>query len=208
MTEGISVSATVEETLPAIRATLLATVQGASLVKADRAATASREVVTLTETLVRAGLSRDAVSVLGVVTENRIGVARSAAAFRVKIRIDDLTLLEPVVDVVAETRGAALDSLEWGYDDTDARRDARLAAAIQVARRRAHSAATALGVGLGRIRHCEEVSETPGVSFSYTMGAADSVARGAGAALSSPEVAPERTVTTTVRTVWAVADAS
>lgn len=123
------------------------TVKGSSVVSGDQALKKAKEVSQLVEALTNYGLSPDAVHLQGVQIETASGtlLKSSSATYRLKIRCEKLDQFADLLDLIASQKNAALERIEWKYDEDEAR-ERGLLAAIEKAKNRAEKVAASLGV--------------------------------------------------------------
>ncbi len=147
--DTIKVSAFHREEIFASHADLHVTVKGSSVVSGDAAMKKAKEVNQLLEALQKIGVEENAVQLQGVQIETSSGalLKTSSAAYRLKIRCADLNQLAGMLDAVGSQKNAALDYIEWKYDE-DAARERGLLLAAQKAKSKARQVADALGVKL------------------------------------------------------------
>lgn len=109
----------------------------------------AREVSQLVEALTSFGIKEEAVMLLGVHIETASGalLKSSSAAYRLKIRCDDLSQFAGMVDVIAAQKNAALERVTWEYGEDEAR-ERMLTMVIEKAKAKAKKAAASLGVKL------------------------------------------------------------
>ncbi len=144
----ITVQETQDYEVAADRANLFVTIQGTSYFTGDEALKKTREVAQLVADLSAFGLPPDAIFLQSVSAEAHTGTITktSRAKYRLRVHCADLPLLAGVVGVITAQKNAALSLLEWGYPDTDARRDDWLLACIARVNEKADKIAAALGV--------------------------------------------------------------
>lgn len=123
------------------------TVKGSSVVSGDQALKKAKEVSQLVEALTNYGLSPDAVHLQGVQIETASGtlLKSSSATYRLKIRCEKLDQFADLLDLIASQKNAALERIEWKYDEDEAR-ERGLLTAIEKAKNRAEKVAASLGV--------------------------------------------------------------
>ncbi|MBM4428080.1 MAG: DUF541 domain-containing protein [Chloroflexi bacterium] len=147
--DTIKISASHKEEIFAMRADLYVTVKGASLVSGAEAMKKAKEVSQLVEAVTSFGLSPEAVMLQGVRIETASGtlLKSSSAAYRLKIRCQDLGQFAGLVDVIAAQKNASLDRVVWKYDEDEAR-ERMLTLVIEKAKTKAENVAASLGVKL------------------------------------------------------------
>ena len=147
--DTIKISAIHKEEIFADRADLFVTVRGSSLVSGDQAMKKAKEVSQLVEALTGFGLSPEAVQLMGVRIESSSGalLKSSSAAYRLKIKCEELDQFAELIDIIASQKNAALERVEWKYPE-DAAREKGLEVALEKAKARAEKVAASLGVKL------------------------------------------------------------
>jgi len=145
--DTIKISVSHREEISASHADLHVTVKGSSVVSGDQALKKAKEVSQLVEALTNYGLSPDAVHLQGVQIETASGtlLKSSSATYRLKIRCEKLDQFADLLDLIASQKNAALERIEWKYDEDEAR-ERGLLAAIEKAKNRAEKVAASLGV--------------------------------------------------------------
>jgi len=121
--DTIKITASHKEEIFATHADLHVTVKGSSIVSGAEAMKKAKEVTLLLEALSRLGIKDDAFSLQGVHIEGMSGVLlkSSSAAYRLKIRCDDLNQLAEMLDVISSQKNATLERIEWKYSEDEAR---------------------------------------------------------------------------------------
>ena len=147
--DTIKISAAHKEEIFATHANLHVTVKGSSIVNGAEAMKKAKEVTMLLEALIRLGIKEEAFSLQGVHIEGASGVLlkSSSAAYRLKIRCDDLNQLAEMLDVVSSQKNATLEQVEWKYSEDEAR-ERGLSATLEKAKAKAQKVAAALNVKL------------------------------------------------------------
>ncbi len=147
--DTIHVSATVKEEVNATHADLFVTVRGSSVVSGNEALKKAKEVSALVDELTRAGVAAEDVHLQGVYAETSSGVLlkSSSAAYRLRVRCGKLESLPELLDIVASQKNAALERIDWKYDEASVR-ERGLASAMEAAKSKAEKVAAALGVKL------------------------------------------------------------
>jgi uncharacterized protein YggE len=147
--DTIKISASHKDEIFATHADLHVTVKGASIVSGAEAMKKAKEVNGLVEALSSFGVREDAVTLQGVHIETASGalLKSSSAAYRLKIRCDDLGQFAGLVDAIAAQKNALLDRVTWKYDEDEAR-ERMLKLVIEKAKGKAEKVADALGVKL------------------------------------------------------------
>jgi uncharacterized protein YggE len=130
------------------RADLSVTVEGASLFTGSEALKKAREVAQLVSELTASGLPSDAIFLQGISADVQSGTLSkmSRAKYRLRVHCADLSKLADYVGVIALQKNAALNGIEWGYPDNEARHDAWLIACIARVNAKSAQIAAALGV--------------------------------------------------------------
>ena len=125
------------------------TVKGSSVVSGDQALKKAKEVSGLVEALTSFGLSPEAIHLQGVHIETSSGVLlkSSSATYRLKIRCDKLDQLAELLDIIASQKNAALERIEWKYNEDEAR-ERGLMLTMEKAKSKAQKVAASLGVKL------------------------------------------------------------
>lgn len=147
--DTIKVSASHKDEVSAAYADLHVTVKGTSIVSGEEAMKKAKEVNQLVETLTSFGVKNEAIKLQGVRIESAGGalLKSSSAAYRLKIRCDDLEMFAGMLDVIASQKNATLERVEWKYRDEDARA-ALLMIAMEKAKKKAEQVASSLRVKL------------------------------------------------------------
>lgn len=147
--DTIKISASHKEEIFATHADLHVTVKGASIVSGAEAMKKAKEVTQLVEALTSFGIKEEAVTLQGVHFETASGalLKSSSAAYRLKIRCDDLGQFAGMVGVIASQKNASLDRVTWKYDEDEAR-ERMLKMVIEKAKAKADKVAASLGVKL------------------------------------------------------------
>ncbi|MBE0671748.1 MAG: SIMPL domain-containing protein [Anaerolineales bacterium] len=147
--DTIKISTSHKEEIFATHADLHVTVKGASIVSGNEAMKKAKEVSQLVEALTSFGLKSEAVSLQGVHIETASGalLKSSSAVYRLKIHFEDLNRFAEMLDIIASQKNAALERIEWKYNDEEAR-ERGLNAALEKAKIKAQKVAASLGVKL------------------------------------------------------------
>ncbi|MCC7511426.1 MAG: SIMPL domain-containing protein, partial [Anaerolineae bacterium] len=147
--DTIHVSALAKEEINATHANLFVTVRGSSVISGNEALKKAKEVSALVDELTRAGVAAEDVHLQGVYAETSSGVLlkSSSAAYRLRVRCGKLESLPELLDIVASQKNAALERIDWKYDEASAR-ERGLASAMEAAKSKAEKVAAALGVKL------------------------------------------------------------
>ncbi len=147
--DTIKISASHKEEIFATHANLHVTVKGSSIVNGAEAMKKAKEVTLLLEALTRLGIKEEAFSLQGVYIEGTSGVLlkSSSAAYRLKIRCDDLNQLAEMLDVVSSQKNATLEQVEWKYSEDEAC-ERGLNTTLEKAKAKAQKVAAALNVKL------------------------------------------------------------
>jgi uncharacterized protein YggE len=147
--DTIKISTSHKEEISATHADLHVTVKGSSIVGGDQALKKAREVNQLVEAVTSFGIKSEAVTLQGVQIESESGVLlkSSSAIYRLKIRCEDLNHLAGLLDVISSQKNAALERIEWKYDEDQAR-ERGLNIALEKARSKAQKVAATLNVKL------------------------------------------------------------
>ncbi|HEY9773056.1 MAG TPA: SIMPL domain-containing protein [Planktothrix sp.] len=154
--DGITISESFTEDVPATGAMLTVTVKGSSFVSGQSAMRKAREVASLVEGLKAAGLPEEKISVESVKLQASSGpiLKSSSATYTLKLDCDNLEKLDDVLTVVTSAKNISLDELDWQYGDIDDRKNKWINAAITKANSRAKEAASALGVEISGVHKC------------------------------------------------------
>jgi uncharacterized protein YggE len=171
--DTIKISAAHKEEIFATHADLHVTVRGSSIVSGAEAMKKAKEVTLLLEALTKLGVKEDAFSLQGVHIEGTSGVLlkSSSAAYRLKIRCNDLNQLAEMLDAISSQKNATLERIEWKYSEDEAR-ERSLNAALEKAKAKAQKVAAALNVKLlGVYDFIENMfdEETPARMFQPQM---------------------------------------
>ena len=167
MSENILPTITVQETrdyeVAADRANLFVVIEGTSFFTGDEALKKTREVAQLVADLTAFGLPPEAVLLQSVSAEAHTGTITktSRAKYRLRVHCADLPLLPSVVGIITAQKNTKLSLLEWGYPDTDARRDDWLLACIARVNQKADKIAAALGVRILGVAAFTEKRDDP-----------------------------------------------
>ena len=147
--DTIKVSVTEKDEISATHADLYVTVKGSSLVSGSEAMKKAKEVNQLIETLGSFGVKGEAVFLQGVHVEQAGGalLKSSSAAYRLRIRCEDLNQLAGIIEAVSTQKSASLDRVEWKYNEEEAYGKI-LNTAIEKLKKKAEQMAAALGVKL------------------------------------------------------------
>ena len=147
--DSIHVSAMVREEIRATHADLFVTVRGSSLVSGNEALKKAKEVSGLVDELTRFGLGQERVHLQGVQVETSSGVLlkSSSAIYRLRLRCESVDQIPALLDIIATQKNAALERIEWKYDEEPVHARG-LEAAIELAKAKAEKISAALGVKL------------------------------------------------------------
>ncbi|MFN8383570.1 MAG: SIMPL domain-containing protein [Anaerolineales bacterium] len=147
--DTIKITASHKEDISATHADLHVTVKGSSIISGAEAMKKAKEVTLLLEAMSRLGIKDEAFSLQGVHIEGASGMLlkSSSAAYRLKIRCEDLNQLAEMLDVISSQKNAALERIEWKYDEEEAR-ERGLTAAMEKAKDKAQKVAASLNVKL------------------------------------------------------------
>ena len=147
--DTIHITASHREEIFATHADLFVTVRGSSVVSGNEAMKKAREVSALVDELTRAGIATEDVHLQGVHVETSSGVLlkSSSAIYRLRVRCRKLEQLPELLDIVSSQKNAALERIDWKYDEASAR-ERGLRSAMEAAKSKAEKVASALGVQL------------------------------------------------------------
>ena len=147
--DTIKVSSTYKEEIPATHADLHVTVKGSSIVGGNEAMKKAKEVNQLIEALTSFGLKSEAVTLQGIHIETESGVLlkSSSATYRLKIRCEELGQLAGLLDVISSQKNAALEKIEWKYNEDEAR-ERGLSIALEKVKIKAQKIAASFNVKL------------------------------------------------------------
>ena len=147
--DTIKISTSHKEEIFATHADLHVTVKGSSIVSGEEAMKKAKEVTLLLEALSRLGIKEEAFSLQGVHIEGASGMLlkSSSAAYRLKIRCDDLNQLAEMLDVISSQKNTTLERIEWKYNEDEAR-ERGLNEALEKAKAKAQKVAASLSVKL------------------------------------------------------------
>ncbi len=136
--------------IPADRADLHVTVEGASLFTGAEALKKAREVAQLVRDLTDFGLPPSDIYLQGVYADTTTGLLGKTSLARYKLRLHcaDLTRLADLLGIVTGQKNARLNVIEWGYPDDDGLKDGWLGECITRANAKAALVASGLGVRL------------------------------------------------------------
>lgn len=146
----IRVSAMKRQEIPADRADLYVTVEGASLFTGGEALHKAREVAQLVRELTEFGLPTTDIYLQGVFADISSGLLGKTSLARYKLRLHcaDLARLADLLGIVTRQKNARLNVIEWGYPDDDGSKDRWLAECIARANAKAALVVSALNVRL------------------------------------------------------------
>ena len=147
--DTIKVSASHKEEISATYANLHVTVKGSSVFSGDQAMKKAKEVSALVEALTSFGLSPEAIHLQGVHIETSSGalLKSSSATYRLRIRCEKLDQLAELLDIVGTQKNAALERIEWKYNEDEAR-ERGLMVTMEKAKSKAEKVAASLGLKL------------------------------------------------------------
>lgn len=147
--DTIHITTSHREEVNAAYADLFMTVRGSSVVSGNEAMKKAKEVSALVDELTRAGVSAEDLHLQGVHLETSSGVLlkTSSATYRLRARCRKLEKLPELLDILASQKNAALERIDWKYDEESAQARG-LASAIEAARSKAEKVAESLGVKL------------------------------------------------------------
>lgn len=147
--DTIKITASQKEEISATHADLHVTVKGSSIVSGNEAMKKAKEVNQLLEALSQIQVKEEAVKLQGVRVEAASGalLKSSSAVYRLKIRCEDLSMFAGILDVIASQKNAALERVEWKYDEDEVRARV-LGEVIEKAKLKAGRVAASLGVKL------------------------------------------------------------
>jgi uncharacterized protein YggE len=147
--DTIKISTSHKEEISATHADLHVTVKGSSIVSGNEAMKKAKEVNQLVEAVTSFGLKSEAVTLQGVQIESESGMLlkSSSAIYRLKIHCQDLNQLAGLLDVISAQKNAALERIEWKYDEDEVR-ERGLHITLEKARAKAQKVAAALNVKL------------------------------------------------------------
>jgi uncharacterized protein YggE len=147
--DTIHITASHREEINATHADLFVTVRGSSVVSGKEAMKKAKEVSALVDELTRAGVGAEDVHLQGVHVETSSGVLlkSSSAIYRLRVRCRKLEQLPELLDIVSSQKNAALERIDWKYDEASAR-ERGLRSAMEAAKSKAENVASALGVQL------------------------------------------------------------
>lgn len=147
--DTIKISTSHKEEISASHADLHVTVKGSSIVGGDQALKKAREVNQLVEAVAGFGIKSEAVTLQSVQLESESGMLlkSSSAIYRLKIRCQDLNQLAGLLDVISSQKNAALERIEWKYEEEEAR-ERGLNIALEKAKTKAQKVAASLNVKL------------------------------------------------------------
>jgi uncharacterized protein YggE len=147
--DTIKISASHKEEISATHADLHVTVKGSSLFSGDQAMKKAKEVSGLVEALTSFGLSPEAIHLQGVHIETSSGalLKSSSATYRLKVKCEKLDQLAELLDIISSQKNAALERIEWKYNEDEAR-ERGLMVTMEKAKSKAEKVAASLGVKL------------------------------------------------------------
>lgn len=137
------------EEINATHADLFVTVRGSSVFSGNEAMKKAKEVSALVNELTRAGVAAEDIHLQGVHVETSSGrlLKSSSAIYRLRVRCGALEKLPELLDIIAMQKNAALEQMNWKYDEASAR-ERGLRSALEAAKSKAEKVAAALGVQL------------------------------------------------------------
>jgi len=146
----IKVSEAQRHEIPADRADLHVTVEGASLFTGGEALKKAREVAQLVRELTDFGLPVGDIYLQGVFADTSSGLLGKTSLARYKMRLHcaDLARLADLLGIVTGQKNARLNVIEWGYPDDEGLKDRWLGECITRANARAALVAQGLNVRL------------------------------------------------------------
>jgi len=146
----VKVSEARRHEIPADRADLHVTVEGASLFTGGEALKKAREVAQLVRELTDFGLAAGDIYLQGVFADTATGLLGKTSLARYKLRLHcaDLTQLVDLLGIVTGQKNARLNVIEWGYPDDDGLKDQWLGECIARANAKAALIAQGLAVRL------------------------------------------------------------
>ena len=147
--DTIKISTNHKEEISATHADLHVTVKGSSIISGNEAMKKAKEVNQLVEALTSFGIKSEAVTLQGVHIETASGalLKSSSASYRLKIRCEDLNQFAGLLDVISSQKNATIESVEWKYNEDEAR-DRGLNIALEKAKSKAQKVAASLNVKL------------------------------------------------------------
>jgi len=147
--DTIKVSASHKEEISATHADLHVSVKGSSVFSGDQAMKKAKEVSALVEALTSFGLSPEAIHLQGVHIETSSGalLKSSSATYRLKIKCEKLDQLAELLDIISSQKNAALERIEWKYNEDEAR-ERGLMVTMEKAKSKAEKVAASLGLKL------------------------------------------------------------
>lgn len=146
----IKISEARRHEIPADRADLHVTVEGASLFTGGEALKKAREVAQLVRELTNFGLPATHIYLQGVFADTATGLLGKTSLARYKLRLHcaDLAQLADLLGIVTGQKNARLNVIEWGYPDDDGLKDQWLGKCITRANAKAAQIASSLNVRL------------------------------------------------------------
>lgn len=146
----IKISEARRHEIPADRADLHVTVEGASLFTGGEALSKAREVAQLVRELTEFGLPPSDIYLQGVFADTSSGLLgkTSLARYKLRLRCTNLAQLADLLGIVTGQKNARLTFIEWGYPDNDALKDEWLGECMTRANAKAALIAAGLGVRL------------------------------------------------------------
>lgn len=158
----IRISEKQETTLVAHGARLHLVVQGTNFVFGNAALERCAEVKHLVEQLQAAGIPAADFAVKSVVMEVESGLLSKASkgVYNIAVTVNDTALLGQCLGAVAAQKHCKLQTLEWLFDDDDAKIELARSAMAK-AKRKADAMLEAVGYRVGGIRSCSDSYEVP-----------------------------------------------
>lgn len=146
----IKISEARRHEIPADRADLHVTVEGASLFTGGEALKKAREVAQLVRELTDFGQPMTDIHLQGVYADTASGLLGKASVARYKLRLHcaDLAHLADLLGIVTGQKNARLTVIEWGYPDDEGLKDRWLGECITRANAKAALVASGLNVRL------------------------------------------------------------
>lgn len=152
-----------EEELAAVGADFHLVVRGSNLLTGDAALEKAAEVAALVEAVVRVGVPRADVALLGVQAHVETGVfsKSTSASYAIRVRCDVPELFTDVFGAIVGLKNVELSRVTWRYDEEPVGRARRLHACAAEARRTAEAITSALGVRVVGVHRAEESVAPP-----------------------------------------------
>jgi len=159
--DTITVEVESERMVHADRADLLVRISGSSLISGDTVLKKAAEVRELVEALAAAGIGGDQVRVDGIHANSSSGLIgkSSSVTYSLRVEVPSMEKVAQAAGIIATRKNAALDRIQWHYDELEAIRQEMLSDALSRAQARSAVICRVLGQ---RIEGVHALQETLG----------------------------------------------